>query len=275
MDALLRQGVSSIFGPLGDVNECQKQTGVKGKLSEAVLAKVTEGLQEVRDDKKSAARGALELHREELLDSTLLLPGFDPSQDTPIELLHTFLLGVIKYLWHSTFTSLSKGDLNRFVANLSNASHSSIVGPPTSQTAYIGQYPNSLIGRHFRKIVQLGAFVLDGLRIKDDLFTAWLDLGRLTSLVWFTQIKQMDRYLRNLRLATANFLDGFSRLFPDKILRKVKLHLLVHLEEDVLAFGPLVGVSSERFESFNAVFRNAAVCSNRKLRFKAIYIILK
>ena len=64
-------------------------------------------------------------------------------------------------------------------------------------------------------------------------------------------------------MAIANVLDGFALLFPEKMLRKVKLHLLVHLEEGIVAFGPLVAVSTERFESFKSVFRSTAVYSNR------------
>ena len=74
----------------------------------------------------------------------------------------------------------------------------------------------------------------------------------------------MDRYRRYLKKATSNVLDDFTKLFPEKILRKVKLHLLVHLEDDIGRFGPLVGMSSERFESYNAVFRQSMVYSNRK-----------
>lgn len=66
-----------------------------------------------------------------------------------------------------------------------------------------------------------------------------------------------------LRTASANVLDLFATRYPQIITTKAKLHLLTHLEEDFLRFGPLVGVSTERFESFNAVFRLSSVYSNR------------
>jgi hypothetical protein len=43
---------------------------------------------------------------------------------------------------------------------------------------------------------------------------------------------------------------------------KLKLHLLAHLRADILRFGPLVGVATEVFECFNAIFRYCSILSN-------------
>lgn len=63
-------------------------------------------------------------------------------------------------------------------------------------------------------------------------------------------------------MAAANVLDLFSLIDPSKMTAKLKLHLLVHLKEDILRFGPLVGVATEVFEGFNAIFRFCSVFSN-------------
>jgi len=57
-------------------------------------------------------------------------------------------------------------------------------------------------------------------------------------------------------------LDAFALIDSSKIISKIKLHLLDHLEEDILEFGPLVGVATEIFECFNAIFRFCSVLSN-------------
>jgi hypothetical protein len=61
----------------------------------------------------------------------------------------------------------------------------------------------------------------------------------------------------------ANVLDIFATIDPSKILTKIKYHLLVHApDEDVVQFGPLLGVITEGFESFNGVFRFCSILSN-------------
>jgi hypothetical protein len=54
----------------------------------------------------------------------------------------------------------------------------------------------------------------------------------------------------------------FATIDPTKILRKIKNHLLAHLSKDTRRFGPLLGVITEAFESYNGVFRNCSVFSN-------------
>jgi hypothetical protein len=63
-------------------------------------------------------------------------------------------------------------------------------------------------------------------------------------------------------VAAGNLLDAFAELDPSKIIVKIKLHILVHLEEDICRHGPLICSITEIFECFNAVFRYCSIFSN-------------
>jgi hypothetical protein len=67
---------------------------------------------------------------------------------------------------------------------------------------------------------------------------------------------------QDIEVTVENVLDLFIVIDPKRIMDKVKLHLLVHIHQDVLQFGPLVGVATEIFECFNAVFRMCSIMSN-------------
>lgn len=63
-------------------------------------------------------------------------------------------------------------------------------------------------------------------------------------------------------MAAANVLDIAAEIDPSKIISKIKYHLLAHLRQDIVRFGPLVGVATENFESYNAIFRFCSILSN-------------
>lgn len=67
---------------------------------------------------------------------------------------------------------------------------------------------------------------------------------------------------RDIKVAVANVLDIFAVIDPSKMITKIKYHLLAHIDEDTLEFGPLVGVATEIFECFNAIFRYCSILSN-------------
>ncbi|KAF9034575.1 hypothetical protein BJ165DRAFT_1534006 [Panaeolus papilionaceus] len=118
------------------------------------------------------------------------------------------------------------------------------------------QYSNSLIG-------------LDSLQ-----FAFNKAVGELSALLWFPEIQNLDEYLTDIETAAANVLDIAALIDPSKIIMKIKYHLLVHLREDIVRFGPLVGVATETFECFNAIFRFCSILSNHMAPSRDIAIQL-
>ncbi|KAJ7781880.1 hypothetical protein DFH07DRAFT_865022 [Mycena maculata] len=126
---------------------------------------------------------------------------------------------------------------------------------------YTMQYAGSLIGRQFKTLSQTNIFHVHSL-ITDHQFMAWKAVGELAALLWIPEIKNIDEYKCDLKVAMANVLDVFSLIDPSKMITKIKLHLLMHIDDDAIEFGPLVGVATEIFESFNAIFRYCSILSN-------------
>lgn len=54
------------------------------------------------------------------------------------------------------------------------------------------------------------------------------------------------------------------------MISKAKCHILTHIVEDIQRFGPAITLSTETFESFNAVFRRCSVLSNHHAPSKDI-----
>lgn len=188
--------------------------------------------------------------------------GFDVNRDTPVEVLHTILLGIIKYTWHMTHTSFSKDTLGTFFLRLESTNIDGLSIPPL-RSKYLSQYRQSLIGKQFKQLLQTSIFHLDGL-VDDAHFNLWNAAGTLCALLWFPEIQNLEEYLSDVKIASDNLLDIFAEIDPSKIYKKIKLHLIGdHLIEDIRRFGPIIGRSTEVFECFNAIFRFCAIMSNR------------
>ncbi|KAJ6480198.1 hypothetical protein C8R45DRAFT_1100787 [Mycena sanguinolenta] len=87
-------------------------------------------------------------------------------------------------------------------------------------------------------------------------------IGQLSTLLWVPKIQDLVQYQKDLKVAVTNVLDIIAQIDPSKIMTKIKYHLLAHIDSDALRFGPLIGVMTEIFESFNAVFRYCSIYSN-------------
>ncbi|OAV96041.1 hypothetical protein PTTG_02286 [Puccinia triticina 1-1 BBBD Race 1] len=197
---------------------------------------------------------------ERIFNPFLRLIGFDGCKDTPVEILHVFLLGVVKYMTHDFMKSLKPPQLAGVLAswqafNIDSLNISSI------QAKYLSKHFCSLIGKDFNIILQTAPFVL--YQYMDDSQRAWWNsLCMLGTYIFETCIHDMVQYIADLRKHINIFLWHTINRSAQWI-NKPKFHMLIHLPESIERFGPACLFSTENFESFNSLLRTASVHSNR------------
>ncbi|THU88819.1 hypothetical protein K435DRAFT_729596 [Dendrothele bispora CBS 962.96] len=197
------------------------------------------------------------------MNPLLDIAGLDPNRDTPIEILHTILLGIVKYTWlmfHSKLSNDSQRHL--FVSRLQSTDTNGLTIPPL-RAAYMMQYRNGLIGKHFKALMQTMVFHVHDLVTPAE-FEVIKAVGELGAMLWVPEINDMNQYTKDLEVRIGNVLDAFAAVDPNKITVKIKLHLLSHLTSDCRRYGPAIHNSTEIFECFNAVFRMCSILSNHQ-----------
>lgn len=125
------------------------------------------------------------------------MPGLDPHLDTPVEILHTILLGFVKYFWRDVVhnqlgTNPSKKELLKTRLNSLDISGLQIGQQLSGHT--LVQYAGSLTGQDFRIIAQVAPYVLYDL-VPSVCFDAWVSLSTLVPLLWQATITDIDKYI--------------------------------------------------------------------------------
>ncbi|KAI6028188.1 hypothetical protein EDC04DRAFT_2869143 [Pisolithus marmoratus] len=159
----------------------------------------------------------------------LKLTGLNPHSDTPVEVLHTVLLGFVKYFWRDAVNiRIGKNKIKKELleTHLSSFDTTGLEIPPLSGHTLV-QYAGSLVGHDFWAIAQAAPFVLHGL-VPDECYSTWVALSKLIPLIWQSEIDDID----------------------------------VHLVKHIHWFGPAALFATEAFESFNAVIRAKSIHSN-------------
>lgn len=251
------------------VQEHQTATGTKDKITQYWIEKVLARVKEIREAEPGCSISNVVVRVQSWLDDQpgdkmnplLDITGLDPSQDTPVELLHTILLGILKYIWHfMNTTQWSDTDRHLLAIRLQSTDISALNVPPL-RASYMMQYRNNLIGKHFKTLMQTLAFHVHDLATPEQ-FALIAAAGDLGARLWIPVIDNMDQYIAELKVAIANLLDAFDAVDPLRIIVKIKMHLLTHLPEDIRRFGPAIRFSTEVHEAYNAVFRMCSINSN-------------
>ncbi|KAF8066040.1 hypothetical protein FPV67DRAFT_1653670 [Lyophyllum atratum] len=268
LEEVRSQVKTACLGVAQTVKDSQTETGIKDTYTQYWIDALIESARATQKKNPTIPTAMIQaglmkwVHDKEdtIYNSFLTLDGFDASRDTPVEILHTILLGVVKYLWHGSHTSWTATQKKIYSVRL-QGTNAQALSIHNIRANYIMQYANSLIGRQLKTLAQVNVFhvydLVDPVR-----FLLTKAVGELSSLLWYPEIRNREEYLSDIDVAVANVLDIAALLDPSKIVSKVKYHLLSHIREDITRFGPLVGVATEVFESFNAIFRYCSILSN-------------
>ncbi|KAI5996522.1 hypothetical protein F5J12DRAFT_907093 [Pisolithus orientalis] len=181
------------------------------------------------------------------------IKGLNPHADTPVEVLHTVLLGFVKYFWRDVVNiRVGKNKIKHELleAHLSSFDTTGLGIPPLSGHTLV-QYAGSLVGHDFHAIAQAAPFVLHGL-VPQECYEAWVALSKMIPLIWKPEIEDVDAHLTQLEIAIQEFLARTACWTPHWF-NKPKFHILLHLPEHIHPFGPAALFATEGFESFNAV----------------------
>ncbi|KAH9817521.1 hypothetical protein DFH28DRAFT_1155633 [Melampsora americana] len=201
-----------------------------------------------------------------LFNPMLCLKGFNGHLDTPVEILHVVLLGIVKYLFRDEMKMIGsmKTGTEKYAelsARWRSFNTKGLKIPPIQPNTLI-QFSNSPIGKEFRVVLQTVPFVFFKY-ISPAKRHIWISLRLLTSYIFQTEISNMATYLTELRSCIDIFLINLIGINA-RWVNKPKFHMLTHLPESIQRYGPAPLVGTEPFESFNGVTRKASVHSNRQ-----------
>lgn len=121
-------------------------------------------------------------------------PGVNIHLDTPTEVLHTILLGVVKYFWGQTVFLLEKAKLlDLLQARLDSVGQDGL-NALSLNARYICQYKGGSNGKHFKSLAQVMPFLIYDI-VPQTVLDGWSLISELVVLIWHTQIDDTEKYL--------------------------------------------------------------------------------
>ncbi|THU82965.1 hypothetical protein K435DRAFT_823079 [Dendrothele bispora CBS 962.96] len=217
-EVLKKQLKAAMTGVASRVEEIQTQTGTKDTVTEHWIAILLKRARETLSDNPRKKSDELVTELTEWLDGQpgekmnplLDISGLDPTQDTPVEILHTILLGIVKYVWFMFHSKLSEEQQRLFTTRLQSTDTDGLSVPPI-RAAYMMQYRNALIGKHFKTLMQTMVFHVHDLVTPSE-FEVIKAVGELRAIIWVPEIRNMDQYLVTIHNSTEIF-ECFNAVF--------------------------------------------------------------
>lgn len=168
------------------------------------------------------------------INMLLSAAGLNVHRDSPCEILHTYLLGIVRYTWHISHHDFwSPAEFHKFSVRL-QACDTNGLTIPAVRASFMEQYKGNLVGKHFRQLSQLGIFAAEGCRtsekfvLGDELaFDLWKATGELGALLYYHEIQDMEEYLDHLTILIENLLDVWSLIDPGRIVVKGNLYCVL------------------------------------------------
>ena len=193
----------------------------------------------------------------------MLVKGVDIHKDIPTKILHTILLGIVKYWWGQSIHIIEKSKQMMLLQMQLASLDTSNLGSYSFNAEYICTYKGALIGKHFKILAQVMPFIVYDM-VPQAVLNGWITIGRLVVLLWHVRILDVEEYIAHLTHVINDFLNITAQCVPSIIIQKPKFHFLVHLPMYICRFGPAVLYSMEHYESFNHVFCLSLIHSNQK-----------
>ncbi|KAG1724735.1 hypothetical protein EDB19DRAFT_1644397 [Suillus lakei] len=200
-------------GATTKVQNALSSTGTRDSASASILESLVELGKKLRKRgpglpamPESEVTAALEKEFEELLRGATLddalnpllgMNGINMHLDTPTEILHTILLGVVKYFWGQTVFLLEKAKLLHIFQSRLESVDKDGMNAPSLNADYICHYKGSLIGKHFKSLAQVMPFLVHDL-VPRTVVNGWSVIRELVALVWHTTIPDTEEYLVSL-----------------------------------------------------------------------------
>ncbi|KAG1786006.1 uncharacterized protein HD556DRAFT_1207162, partial [Suillus plorans] len=266
-------------GATEKVKKSVASSGVKDTITGYILETVVELGKKLRKrgagiqaKPEAEVKAILEKQLKDLLQGSALndainpllgVEGFNVHQDTPTEILHMVLLGVVKYFWGQSVYLLEKAKLLDVFQMRLDSIEKAGLNAPCLNAEYICHYKGGLIGKHFKSLAQVMPFLIQDL-LPRTVLDGWTCIGELVVYVWHTEIDDIEIYLTKLSWTIEYFLNVTAKCAPSILISKPKFHFLVHLPAYIQCFGPAILFSTERYELFNHVFQLACIHSNRQ-----------